>query len=310
MRGLYLATVMAALVGLAACDIEDVVAADSQRYREPFKFTYDLKPGGRFSLEGFNGPVEIYGWSQDKVEINGEKYASEKDKLAEIKVSVMNTPDVVSVKTTRPEWNNWHGGAGVKFIIHVPRKVILDEVKTSNGPLSIEGTEGKARLATSNGPMKIRDLKGDLDAHTSNGPLTVTGFTGSLLAATSNGPIDADGVKGFVDATTSNGPVDIRATELTSGRPVKIRTSNGPVRLTLDKLTTDVQVRSSNGPIEFRVPETGMNLSASTSSGKVRSDFPVSGETESKSELIGKIGGGGPTVDLRTSNSSIRISRY
>ena len=310
MRGLYLATVIAALAGLAACDLEDVVAADSQRYREPFKYSYDLKPGGRFSLEGFNGPVEIYGWSQDKVEINGEKYASDKDKLDDIKIGVMHTADVVSVKATRPDWNNWHGGAGVKFIIHVPRKVILDEVRTSNGPLSIEGTEGKARLATSNGPMKIRDLKGDLDAHTSNGPLTVSGFNGSLLAATSNGPIDADGVNGFVEATTSNGPVDIRAGDRSAGRPVKIRTSNGPVRLTLNKLTTDVQVRSSNGPIEFRVPETGMNLSASTSSGKVRSDFPVSGETESKSELIGKVGSGGPTVDLRTSNSSIRISRF
>ena len=292
MRGLYLATVIAALAGLAACDLEDVVAADSQRYREPFKYSYDLKPGGRFSLEGFNGPVEIYGWSQDKVEINGEKYASDKDKLDDIKIGVMHTADVVSVKATRPDWNNWHGGAGVKFIIHVPRKVILDEVRTSNGPLSIEGTEGKARLATSNGPMKIRDLKGDLDAHTSNGPLTVSGFNGSLLAA------------------TSNGPVDIRAGDLSAGRPVKIRTSNGPVRLTLNKLTTDVQVRSSNGPIEFRVPETGMNLNASTSSGKVRSDFAVSGETESKSELIGKVGSGGPTVDLRTSNSSIRISRF
>lgn len=310
MRGLYLATIMAALVGLAACDLEDVMAADSQRYREPFKYSYDLKPGGRFSLEGFNGPVEIYGWSQDKVEINGEKYASEKDRLDDIKINVINTPDVVSVKATHPEWTNWRGGAGVKFIVHVPRKVLLDEVKTSNGPLTIEGTEGKARLATSNGPMKVRDLKGDLDAHTSNGPLTVTGFTGSLLAATSNGPLEADGVKGFVDASTSNGPVDIRATELSAGRPVKIRTSNGPVRLTLDKVTTDVQVRSSNGPIELRVPESGMNLNASTSSGKVRSDFPVSGETESKSTLAGRIGGGGPNVELKTSNSSIRISRY
>jgi len=310
MRGLYFLTVMAALAGLAACDIEDVVTADSHRFREPFKYNYDLKPGGRFSLEGFNGPVEIYGWSQDKVEINGEKYASEKDKLDEIKISVMNTPEVVSVKATRPEWNNWRGGAGVKFIVHVPRKVLLEEVNTSNGPLSIEGTEGRARVSTSNGPMKIRDLKGDLDARTSNGPLTVSGFSGSLLASTSNGPLEADGVKGFVDATTSNGPVDIRASQLGSGRPVKIRTSNGPVRLTLDQVTTDVQVRSSNGPIDLRVPETGMNVRASTSSGKVRSDFPVGGETESKSELIGKVGAGGPLVELKTSNSSIRISRF
>lgn len=309
MRRLHLAIFTAALACLTACDLDDI-GADSQRYREPFQHSYDLKPGGRFSLQGFNGPVEIYGWSQDKIEINGEKYASQKERLDDIKIDILHTADTVSVKATRPDWNNWHGNAGVKFIVHVPRKVILEEVKTSNGPISIEGTEGRARLLTSNGPMKIRDLKGDLDATTSNGPLTISGFNGSLVANTSNGPIDADGVRGLLDVTTSNGPVDIDASDLDRSRPVKIRTSNGPVKLTLDKVTTDVFVRSSNGPIELRVPESGMNLRASTSSGKVRSDYPVSGETESKSELSGKIGGGGPTVELKTSNSSIRIARY
>lgn len=308
MRFLRPATVIFSLLGLSACDLAEVVD-NGQRFREPFDYAYDLKPGGRFTLEGFNGSVEIYGWDQDKVEIRGEKSASEQSRLDEIKVDVMHTPDVVSVKASRPPGPNWSGHAGVKFVVRLPRKVVLGEVRTSNGPITVEGTEGRARLTTSNGPLKVRDLKGDLDARTSNGPLTISGFAGALVAETSNGAVNADGVEGALDVTTSNGPVDVRAAGLSSSGPVKIRTSNGGVRLTLDKVSTDVEVRSSNGPISLKVPDSGMYLTASTSHGRVRSDFPVLGQTESKSELTGKIGAGGPAVNLRTSNSNIQISR-
>lgn len=308
MRHLQLAAVFTAIACLSACDLAEAVGG-GQRFREPFDYAYDLKPGGRFTIEGFNGSVEITGWDRDRVEIHGEKYASDRSRLDDIQIDILHTADVVSVKASRPGWTDWSGNAGVKFMVHLPRKVVLGEVKTSNGPISVEGTEGRARLLTSNGPLKVRDLKGDLDARTSNGPLTISGFSGALVAQTSNGPINADGVEGVVDVTTSNGPVDVSAAGLDSSRPVKIRTSNGPVRLALDKVNTDVQVRSSNGPINLKVPESGMYLMASTSSGRVRSEFPVGGQTESKSELAGRIGAGGPTVNLRTSNSNIQITR-
>jgi len=65
----------AALLALAGCDIDEAFA-DSQRFTEDFHHSYALKSGGRFELESFNGSVEISGWDQDKVEINGTKYAS------------------------------------------------------------------------------------------------------------------------------------------------------------------------------------------------------------------------------------------
>ena len=77
------AIMLAGLVILAGCDFEEF--ADSQRYTEDFHHTYELKSGGRLSVENFNGPVEIYGWDKNQVEIHGTKYASTKDNLATLK---------------------------------------------------------------------------------------------------------------------------------------------------------------------------------------------------------------------------------
>lgn len=65
----------AALLLLAGCDIEEALA-DSQKYTEDFHFVHAMKPGARIEVEAFNGSVEIYGWDQEQVEINGTKHAS------------------------------------------------------------------------------------------------------------------------------------------------------------------------------------------------------------------------------------------
>src|ERR1039458_9555693 len=61
-----------ALLCLTACDIEDF--GSFQRYQRDFHYSYPLKHGGSFSVEGFNGSVEISGWDQDSVDISGTKY--------------------------------------------------------------------------------------------------------------------------------------------------------------------------------------------------------------------------------------------
>ena len=315
MQTLFRSLLAAAGMALAGCDLMDdalAAASDQERHQEDFKFSYDLKPGGRVTLEGFNGGVEIYGWSQDKIEIDGTKYSSDKAKLSEIKIDIAHTADSVQIRAVQPERpHRWHGNMGVKFVLHVPRKTLLESVASSNGPIQIEGLEGDARLRTSNGPVKLTSFRGDAVVRTSNGPVDVKDFSGALSVATSNGPVRGDGVKGNLDVTTSNGPVTISAADLAAGKPVRIKTSNGPVRLTMNKLTTDVIARTSNGPIELRLPTgSGANVRAETRHGKVESDFEVSAATtQSKSELAGRIGGGGPSLELETSNGNIRLAR-
>jgi len=53
---------LSAVLLLSGCDAADW--GDSRKFTEDFTFTYDLQPGGRLSVENFNGAVEIYSWDR------------------------------------------------------------------------------------------------------------------------------------------------------------------------------------------------------------------------------------------------------
>ncbi len=260
--------------------------------------------------------MEIYGWDREQVEINGTKYASSKDDLAEIKIDIAHTPDSLTIKTLRPEWRGAgmrRGNRGVKYRIHVPRRVLLDRLATSNGAIRVDGVEGRGRFRTSNGPISLTSYKGDIEAQTSNGRIDLDRFSGSAVLISSNGSIGAKGVKGFLEATTSNGPIEVETAELDPARVVKLESSNGPITLTLGAPGgPDVRARTSNGDIAVRLAEgAGARVRAHTSNSTITSDLPLNNVTNmGKTNLEGTVGnGGGPLMDLVTSNGRIRLAR-
>jgi DUF4097 and DUF4098 domain-containing protein YvlB len=132
--------------------------------------------------------------------------------------------------------------------------------------------------------------------------------------STSNGSVHADNVVGAFEAETSNGGIRARLHDTPNGHAIRLNTSNGGIDLEVDSLRqNDVIASTSNGPITVRMPAgVGASLHASTNSnGTVRSDFDVlihPGEL-SKHRMEGTIGGGGPKIDLTTSNGNISLLR-
>ncbi len=302
-----------ALLALAGCDIDEAFA-DSQKFTEDFHHSYALKSGGRFDLDSFNGSVEIYGWDQEKVEINGTKYASTRDFMNEIKIDISHTPDSILIKTVRPDWGGAYlrGNRGVKFRIHVPKRMQFDRIATSNGSMRLEGVEGRGRFRTSNGSMTLISYQGDIEANTSNAKILLDRFSGSATLGTSNARIEARGVKGFLEARTSNGPIEIETNELDPSRPVKLETSNGPITMRIGgKNSPEVRARTSNGSISVKLPEgAGARVRAHTSNSAVSSDYPLNNKSNvSKAHMEGTIGAGGALLDLTTSNGPIRLLR-
>lgn len=58
----------------------------------------------------------------------------------------------------------------------------------------------------------------------------------------------------------------------------------------------------------MRLPEpVNANVHASTSNGSINTDYEVTTSRISKNVLEGRIGSGGPSIDLETSNGSIRL---
>jgi DUF4097 and DUF4098 domain-containing protein YvlB len=99
--------------------------------------------------------------------------------------------------------------------------------------------------------------------------------------------------------------------EESRGGPVTLTTSNGGVDLKLGSTTQSaVKAETSNGGITLRMPAAaGAHVRAVTSShNKVSSDFDIRKEgSNSESHLEGVVGSGGPTVELTTSQGSIRL---
>jgi len=303
------AMAVAASTVLIGCDIEEF--AGSSRFKEEFHYSYELKPGGRLSVESFNGSIEITGTDGDKVDISGTRYASTRELLSALQVDVVKTTDAVRIRAVRPSGRR--GNMGASFTIRLPRKAEIERAETSNGSVRIEDVEGKARVVTSNGAVHALHLSGEVEATTSNGSIELTDSTGSAILKTSNGKISAMGVRGRFEAETSNASIEARVKEIDGALPLRLDTSNGAIRLTLEQNPrSEIRASTSNGSITLTAPSSfAARLKAGTSNGSISSAFNVGveGGVKTKTRLEGTVNGGGPLVELDTSNGSINLEQ-
>src|SRR5580704_13960626 len=157
---------------LTGCDPNDFASfGDSHAYEKDFHYSYALKPGGRLTVENFNGSVEITGWDKDTVEIDGRQYASTLALRDAIKIDVAASDGLVEIRTIRPAER--HGNMGVKYIIRAPRRVNLDRIVSTNGALKVDEVEGIIRLRTTNGSIRASRVHGDLEAGTTTGGIDI-----------------------------------------------------------------------------------------------------------------------------------------
>jgi DUF4097 and DUF4098 domain-containing protein YvlB len=299
-----LALLGAALVCLPACDVVDW--GDHGHFSRDFHFNYPLRAGGRLSVEGFNGLVEVSTWEQETADISGTKYGPTPEAADALRVDIDHPGDSITIRAARP--SEWRNHLGVRFVIKVPRGTIYDRITTSNGPIRTADGAGPSKFRTSNGPISVQGLHGSVDAQTSNGPMEFTGVEGDIVAHTSNSRIHADRVTGNFEAESSNGP--IHAEIVRADSPIHVETSNGPIDLTLaGSLTHGLRARTTNSAITLHMPgDANAHVVAHTSNSSITTDFAVAMQGEiSKRDLDAVIGAGGPMIDLTTSNGPIRL---
>jgi hypothetical protein len=294
---------------LSSCDLDEIGSfGNSQAYQKDFHYSYPLKPGGRLAVDNSNGSVEITGWDQDKVEIDGTQYGSTPELRDAIKIDVVASGDLVQIRTIRP--SDRHGNMGARYIIKAPRKVNLDRIVTSNGSVKLDDIEGAVRVRTTNGSVRAARVRGNLEAQTSNGTVEARDLDGPATIRTTNGRVHADGVRGALQASTSNGSIYARMVKPEPHRAVRLETTNGGIELTMDSLQdNEVRASTTNGGITVKLPaRIGARVHARTSHSAIHTDFDVNREDpSSKHSLDGVIGSGGPTVSLTSTNGSIRL---
>ncbi len=128
----------------------------------------------------------------------------------------------------------------------------------------------------------------DLEVRTVNGEIEITGLAGEIRLRSTNGGISVFDSAGSVSASTTNGGIRVELGEV-SGEGMEFQTTNGGIRLDL--------------PADIRT-----SLRARTTNGSIETDFPVTVRgTFRRNRLEGDINGGGPEIELQTTNGSIRI---
>ena len=209
---------------------------------------------GTLSVSGTNGGITVEGESRGDVHIVAKIVATaETDARArQIAASIRLSPTLDQVEATAPRTQNREGWS-VSYRLSVPRAVNL-ALRTSNGGISVREVDSKVEFETTNGGVKLIAVNGDVKGRTTNGGVDIdldgTFWSGEGLdVETTNGGVKVTVPENYsarFEASTSNGGVNVDypgvtqsrrnrdiSTQLGSGgAPIRVRTTNGGVRLT------------------------------------------------------------------------------
>jgi hypothetical protein len=130
-----------------------------------------------------------------------------------------------------------------------------------------------------------------LDLQTVNGGVEVRDVDSTLVATTTNGGVTARDVTGRIEATATNGGITLDLTSVHASG-IKAETVNGGVQLRLPEgAKADISARCVNGGIAV-------------------GDLKLEAVGErSRRRLDARLNGGGPKIEIETTNGGIRIGR-
>jgi len=193
----------------------------------------------------------------------------------EVTVTAQQTGDTVYLQIKIPDRHihfNFGGSSRrIEVSVSVPQSTTLD-VSSSDGSLHVSGVKGDARLSTSDGSIHVDNFEGALRARSSDGSVEVSGRFELLDLNTSDGHITATVWKG---SHMNNG--------------WNLRTSDGSITLSVpDDLSAFLDAWTSDGRINLELP------------------VEVTGQVE-KNHVRGKLHGGGPSLQVHTSDGSITL---
>lgn len=131
--------------------------------------------------------------------------------------------------------------------------------------------------------------RADVEVSTTNGKVEVRGVAGHVEASSTNGGLTIADIRGSVDASTTNGGVSVELTEVTPGRSMSFSSTNGGIRVTVPRdARISIDAHTTNG---------GINVDG------LQADI----RSKSRRHLRADVNGGGPEIEVSTTNGGIKI---
>jgi len=243
-------------------------------FADDWKREYRVGASPYLQVETNDASIEVHGTNGASISVNvtAKGYSIGPDG---VRVSERQDGDQVYVQVKIPHWNFWFNftDRSVHIEVWAPQQTKI-KLDSSDGSLRLDGTRGEARLNTSDGSIRVNN------------------FDGVLVARSADGSIEATGRFDGLDLNTSDGHV---TAEVRAG----------------SHLSSNWSIRTADGSITLRLPEDlAVDLDAWTSDGSVSVDLPMLVQgTQGRNRVHGRLNGGGPLLEVRTSDGSVHISR-
>jgi hypothetical protein len=208
--------------------------------------TVEAAPNGGINVEGSSrGDILV------RARVSATARTEEEARALAAQVQVVATADRVSAEGPRTSGRgeSWH----VSYRLAVPTRTPLS-LRTTNGGIGIDNVNSRVEFSTVNGGVKLSRMAGDVEGRTTNGGIDVdldgSAWEGAgLNVQTTNGGVNLripERYSAHLETGTVNGsvridfPVTVQgsigrsiSTDLGSGgAPLRVRTSNGGVKIT------------------------------------------------------------------------------
>jgi len=248
--------------------------------------------------------------SANSLEINKGEYSIEESK------TFLNAKDI-SVKNengsiTAEYWDSNY----VKVVVvkNSEKKEDLDRFSWSSeeksGKLVLKTTYSEAEKIVSDVSAKYTIMlpKGSTveNAETENGNINIDYSVKDVKALTENGCIVIKGAESSAEAETNNGTVTVEAESVKSAK-----SSNGNIRVKVNKLSSDAEISTSNGIVKVFIKETpNANVTMKTSIGDVDvNDFEPAYTKNTDTKKIFKLGNGKYKLNIETAIGIVLLGR-
>lgn len=242
----------------------------AETLEETFKKKITAESYEGISVRSMNGSITAESWDRDEVEIIA--YKKVKASSSKDAHKVMENFEII-IKTS---------GETLEVSADFPKRS-----NSHNGFFS--WLFSKDRVSTSvQFEIKV-PRKFDAFLKSTNGEVSISNAQGVIELKTTNGNINGDNLGGSVQAKTTNGSIKIGMDKVKFDEEMQIRTTNGSIKLYLPSdIDADLEAQTTNGKISCSLP--------------IKSVY-----SKSKTRLDGKINSGGPLIQLKTTNGSIKI---
>jgi hypothetical protein len=204
-------------------------------------------------IQNINGPIFITGHKHNSIKVTVTKIGN-KNHFNRIHANVHFAGNKGTISTTFDD-KFTHQNASIEYQIEVPHNTQLDEVKSSNGAITIKNVTGPIEVTTHNGKLTLHGIANTLEAKTFNGMIeaTITKLPSNAEVAlkTSNGAIRCSldqTVKAQIEAETFNGKVH---SDFTATSRSKTTTTNTIKAVIGKNPTAKIELETKNGAIHL-----------------------------------------------------------